>query len=185
MNMKRLAVGLGIVLIMAPALGSADAHPFHSKQSEDSGSYVSEGTQIDTNGDSRRADLVLTSGKGSHLGEITTQAAVEWPKEFDSAVCNGHSGYKGNLVSGGFVIRTEKGDLLFGTFNSGTNCFDPITNSANISLSGVFTGGTGKFTGVSGGSIAVSSTAIPVIADPLGHQFGSVVSHTQLTLPHE
>ena len=120
MNMKRLAVGLGMVLIMAVALGSAEAKPFHSK---DSGSYVSEGTPIDTNGDSRTADLVLTSGKGSHLGETTTQAVVEWPKDFAAATCpNEISGFQASLVSGGFVIRAAKGDLLFGTFSSGTNC---------------------------------------------------------------
>ena len=184
MNLKRLAVGLGMVLIMAVAVGSAEAKPFHS---EESGSYVSEGTQIDTDGKDRTADLVLTSGKGSHLGETTTQTVVEWPIVFGPDTCpNGNGGFKGSLVSGGFVTRAANGDLLFGTFSSGTNCFDFITNSAGFSLSGVFTGGTGKFAGASypGGSITVNGTAIPVLSDSTGHQFGSVVSRTEGTLPH-
>ena len=182
MNMKTLAVGLGMVLIMAVALGSAEAKPFHSK---DSGSYVSEGTRIDTNADDRTADLVLTSGKSRHLGETTTQAVVEWPLVFSDATCpNGNAGFQASLVSGGFVIRAEHGDLLFGTFSSGTNCFDFTTNSASFSLEGVFTGGTGKFAGASGGSLTVTGTAVPVVGpDSLGHQFGSVVSRSEGTLP--
>lgn len=84
MNKNSLAVGLGMVLIVALSLGSAEAKPFHS---EDSGSYVSEGTRIDTDGDLRTADLVLTSGKGSGLGQTTTQAVVEWPLGFSNATC--------------------------------------------------------------------------------------------------
>ena len=177
-------LAVGLVLITAVALGSAEAQPFRSK---DSGSYVSEGTRINTNADGRTADLVLTSGKGSHLGETTTQTVVEWPIVFGPDTCpNGNGGFKGSLVSGGFVTRAANGDLLFGTFSSGTNCFDVTTNTASFSLSGVFTGGTGKFAGASypGGSITVNGTAIPVLSDSTGHQFGSVVSRTEGTLPH-
>jgi len=181
MNMKRLAVGLGMVLIMAVALGSAEAMPF---QSEESGSYVSEGTRIDTDGVLRTADLVLTSGRGSHLGETTTQSVVEWGSfEFNPSGCPEGKPYQALLVTGGFVIRRENGDLLTGTFSSGTNCADFPTTSGIFSLTGIFTGGTGKFAGASGGSLTVIGTAVPLITDSGGHQFGSVVSRTEGTLP--
>lgn len=186
MNKNSLAVGLGMVLVMGVALGSAEAKHFNLDfHSEVSGSYVSEGTRIDTDKDGRTADLDLTSGKSSHLGEITTQDVAEWSSEFSYERCpNGEMGYKGSLVSGFFVIRSENGDLLFGTFTAGTNCFDFHTNSASISLSGVFTGGTGRFAGASGGRLTVSGTAVPLITDSGGHQFGSVVARIQGILPH-
>lgn len=186
MNMKGLAVGLSMVLLMAVALGSAEAKeakPFHS---EDSGSYVSGGTPIDTGGDGRTADLVLTSGKGSHLGETTTQSAVEWGDFIPAPPggCPAGKPYLAHLVTGGFVIRRENGDLLWGTLSSGTNCADFPTTSGIFSLTGTFTGGTGKFAGASGGSLTVTGTAVPVVGpDSLGHQFGSVVSRTEGILP--
>jgi hypothetical protein len=186
MNKNSLAVGLGMVLVMAVALGSAEAKHFDLDfYSEVSGSYVSEGTRIDTDKDGRTADLDLTSGKSNHLGEITTQDVAEWPSAFSYERCpNGQMGYKGSLVSGFFVIRSENGDLLFGKFTAGTNCFDFITNSASISLEGGFTGGTGRFAGASGGSLTISATATPLMTDEYGHQFGSVVARTHGTLPH-
>ena len=185
MNMKGLAVGLSMVLLMAVALGSAEAKeakPFHS---EDSGSYVSGGTPIDTGGDGRTADLVLTSGKGSHLGETTTQSVVEWgPFDYNPSGCLDGKPFHAQLAGGGFVIRAANGDLLFGTFSTGTNCADFPTTSGIFSLTGTFTGGTGKFAGASGGSLTVTGTAVPVVGpDSLGHQFGSVVSRTEGILP--
>lgn len=198
MGTAKLAVGgwVALVLIMTVALGSAGAAtPFTSRAS---GSYVSPGTMIDTNGDGKTADLVFLSGdlvssgqgKGS-LGAATMQAVLEWSATFTwTDPC-----FNGTLVSGTFVIRMANGDLVYGVFTpGGTNCYDPSANSASISLTGVFTGGTGRFKSAlyPGGSIAVTATAQPLVGDEsisnfpegkFGNQFGAVEATFTGTLP--
>ena len=182
MNMKRLGVGLGMVFILAVVFETAEAKSF---KSEESGSYVTQGTPIDTDGDGRTANLVLLSGKDHVLGDITTQTVVEWSRFLPATCPNGNAGFVASLVSGGFVTRTAKGDLLFGTFlTGGTNCFDPITNSSSQSMSGSFTGGTGKFAGRVGGTLVINSTSRGLVSGvPPEIEFGSVVSHTEGNMP--
>ena len=54
------------------------------------------------------------------------------------------------LVRGNFVKRFDNGDLIFGTWQSGTSCFDPATNFDTTFQIGTFTGGTGQFENASG-----------------------------------
>jgi len=182
-SMNRLIIGLGIILIMAFAFETAEAKPL-SFISDESGSYVTHGTPIDTNGDSKTANLATLSGTSNVLGDFTVQTVTDW-LPFSADTCpNFNAGSKASLASGGNVTRTKNGDLLFATFTSGSTCFDPITNSSSQSMSGSYTGGTGKFAGKVGGSIVINSISIGVVSGLNPEiEFGGVVSHTVGTLP--
>jgi hypothetical protein len=145
---------------------------------------VTRGTPIDTNGDGITANLVLLSGTSNVLGDFTTQTVVEFSTSLPATCPNGNAGFAASLVSGGNVTRTEKGDLLFATFTSGTSCFDPITQSSSQSMSGSYTGGTGKFAGKDGGTIVINAISRGLVSGvPPEIEFGGVVSHTEGTLP--
>jgi len=184
MNMNRLIIGLGMILIMAVAFETAEAKSLSFK-SDESGSYVTRGTPIDIDGDGKTATLALLSGTSNALGDFTVQTVVEFSPTSLPATCpNGNAGSAASLVGGGNVLRTAKGDLLFATFTSGSTCFDPITQSSFQSMSGSYTGGTGKFAGKVGGSIVINSTSRGVVSGvPPEIEFGGVVSHSEGTLP--
>jgi hypothetical protein len=144
---------------------------------EESGSFIAQGTPINTPPNPRTADLVITHGKGQGFAQTSTQSVIEWGP-FDQT-CN-TDGIGSNLVSGSSVIRTVKG-LVFAEFDIGTNCFDQSTNTAAISLEGRVTGGTGFYEGASG-DIEVTGTVypVPVIPGP-AVQFGGVELKAKVT----
>jgi hypothetical protein len=153
MKTKSLAVGLAIVLLMAVATGcdhNGKAQESQIQFSESySGSFVS--TSIDTNNDGVPANLGTFEGT-SMIGTVTTQVTIQSLNEFqssESVTCpNGNVGF--TLVQGHFVKRIANGDLLLGTWESGTSCFDPTTSTSKTTQKGKFIGGTGQFANATG-----------------------------------
>jgi len=164
---KSLVLGLFIVLFVSVGVAKAQSY-----RTDSSGSYVSQGTPIDTNGDGQTADLYITSGNGSVFGQITSQTVAEW--SFGSpTTCPAGTVVEGTLVSGANVSRTMDGDLLYDVVTSGTLCFDGTVST--ITAVGDIVGGTGKLSGATG-TLFISAIATPLSADPAGHQFGSVTA---------
>ena len=167
------------VLMAMVAVGSAEAGPIRSQAS---GSFVAQGTPIDTNNDGTSADLFIVSGSSSQLGSFTNQTVAEWVFGAPTTTCPAGTVLQGTLVPAGsaFVTRVANGDLLFGAFTSGTNCIS-ATGIASISAAGNFTGGTGRFDDAAG-SFTVAATATILAADASGNAFGGVVATTEGTL---
>ena len=177
--MKKLLLFCLLVLLMAFSTPSQAGRPFII---EESGSFIAQGTPIDTDGIDRKADLVSTHGKGQGFGQTNTQSVIEWGPfgaPFDST-CNA-GGFESALVKGSSVIRTVKG-LVFATFDEGqgTNCFDPIANTGVITLEGDITGGTGFYEGAKG-TISVTGTVYPVLTTGSDVQFGGVELKARVT----
>lgn len=166
---KSLVLGLFIVLFVS--VGFAKAEPYHT---ENSGTYVSQGTPIDTNGDGQTADLYITSGQGSVFGQITSQTVAEWSLSTTVTNCPVGTPVEGTLKSGANVSRTMGGDLIYSVVDSGTLCFDGVVSK--ITAEGVITGGTGRFSTATG-SVSFSGVATPLSGDG-AHQFGSVTATT-------
>ena len=171
--MKKLLLTGLVVLVMAFSIPAQAGHPFFIEQS---GSFVSQGTPIDTNSDGRTADLVITHGKGQGFAQTSAQSVIEWGA-FGPSCDTG--GIGSELVSGSSVIRTVKG-LLFVVFNTGTNCFDSGTNTAVISLEGTVTGGTGYYEGEAG-TLNITGTVYPVLFTGSDARFGGVDLRGEVT----
>jgi hypothetical protein len=168
------------VLMAMVAVGSAEAGPIRSQAS---GSFVAQGTPIDTNDDGRTADLFIVSGSSSQLGSLTNQTVAEWTLGPPTTACPAGTVAQGTLVPAGsaFVTRAVNGDLLFGKFTSGTECINSVTGITSISAAGNFKGGTGRFEDATG-SFTVTATATTLAFDLFGNAFGGVVATTEGTL---
>lgn len=158
-------VALGITV----ASPGADTSNFHSR---DSGTYMPEGSPIDSDRDGKMADLVVVSGSSEQLGGTTTQSVLEWPRMLTSTICpNGNLGFQGRLVKGSAIMHVESGDALLITFQGGTICTDFVTSTASVELAGAVVGGTGKFADAIG---SVRSNGI-LIGEPTPDHSGIVL----------
>jgi hypothetical protein len=113
-----------------------------------SGSFAPASIVTDSNSDGKPANLGDFEGT-STFGNV----AIESLNEFEAADPNENcpnGQMESTLVRGNFVKRFESGELIFGTWDSGTSCFDPATNVATTSQIGTFSGGTGQFENASG-----------------------------------
>jgi hypothetical protein len=178
--MKKLLLISVVVLVMAFSIPAQAGRPFII---EESGSFISQGTPIKTDSNPRTADLVITNGKGQGFGQTNTQSVIEWGT-FDQTCDTGGPG--SDLVSGSSVIRTVKG-LVFVQFREGKNCVNlssdvpPKVLSADITLEGEVTGGTGFYEGATG-EISVTGTVYPVLVTPgPAVQFGGVELRGKVT----
>ncbi|HEV8358622.1 MAG TPA: hypothetical protein VGX21_05705 [Methylomirabilota bacterium] len=178
MSRTGLALILAIGLVATVVVGDVEAGPI---QFRGSGSFLTQGTSIDTNGDGVTADLFIVSGSSSQLGALTNQTVAEWAFGPPST-CPPGTVLEGTLVPAGsaLVTRAVNGDLLFGAPTSGTNCIS-ATGVASISAAGVYTGGTGRFANATG-DFTIAATATTLAADPAGHAFGGVVATSEGTL---
>ena len=122
-----------------------------------SGSFQIAPSATDTNDDGRPANVGQFMGT-STFGTISIQSLNEFEIVLENANCNlGEDEF--SLVQGNFVKRFSNGELIFGNWNSGVSCFDPITNTSTSTQVGTFTGGTGQFENASGPvQIGYSST---------------------------
>jgi hypothetical protein len=175
---------------------AAHAGPKTYKISE-SGSFFS-GIQQQGFSELVTSDLAITAGKGSGLGQTSTQARFVW--DFSSIKdnpdpdlttypqmmplsCNDPNSNPPFLSQGGnFVLRVEsRGDLLFGAAdcNVSTNKFNGETGQFKLHIEGTITGGTGKFAGATGTFVTESTGA--VLPGPGGY-FGYVVSEGAITI---
>ena len=146
-----------------------------------SGSFETGPDTTDTNGDGRPANTGQFLGT-STFGNVSIQSLNEFEVVLENANCDiGEDEF--DLVQGHFVKRFSNGELIFGTWNSGFSCFDPLTSIATTTQIGVFTGGTGQFVGATGPvQIDYSSTflAIPPVdgftfGGTSGTGFGTII----------
>ena len=113
-----------------------------------SGSFETGPASTDTNGDGRPANLGTFVGT-STFGTVSIQSLNEFELVLENANCDiGEDEL--SLVRGNFVKRFSNGELIFGTWDSGFSCFDPITNTSTSTQVGTFTGGSGQFENASG-----------------------------------
>ncbi len=156
MNTKRSTMGAAMVLVMAIAIGSAEAGNIPLKGSF-SGTSVS--LASDTNGDGLKASLAIVGFKSTQ-GSGTEQAVSELqnPNAPDPpSPCllpSGEPGLELTLLpgTGREVARFDStGDLLFREITSETLCIDSTTfTTFSFSETAIITGGTGKYEGATG-----------------------------------
>ena len=146
-----------------------------------SGSFETGPDTTDTNGDGRPANTGQFLGT-STFGSVSIQSLNEFEIVLENTNCDlGEDEF--DLVQGHFVKRFSNGELIFGTWNSGFSCFDPLTSIATTTQIGVFTGGTGQFLNATGPvQIDYSSTflAIPPVdgftfGGTSGTGFGTII----------
>lgn len=122
-----------------------------------SGTFVPAPPSTDTIDDGRPASLRTYEGV-SGFGNTNLTILDEFAQPVPPVDCP-----LGNLqfefVKGNFVIRVGNGDLLLGTIESGTSCFDPIELRSEIFEEGIITEGTGQFAGVTG-PVEISTSSI-------------------------
>lgn len=108
-----------------------------------SGSFQTAPAATDTNGDGRPANVGQFLGT-STFGSVSIQSLNEFEAVLENSNCEeGMDEF--TLVQGQFVKRFSNGELIFGSWDSGVSCFDPIMNTSMTTQVGTFTGGTGQF----------------------------------------
>jgi len=113
-----------------------------------SGSFETAPAATDTNGDGRPANIGQFLGT-STFGSVSIQSLNEFEIVLETANCElGEDEF--TLVQGNFVKRFSNGELIFGTWESGVSCFDPLTKISTTTQVGTFSGGTGQFENATG-----------------------------------
>jgi hypothetical protein len=169
MQKRYFTIGLALVLMLAVAVGRAEAKQGHFI-SLYAGSLV--GGVIDTNGDGRTTS-VFTGIMNTTLGRFFFQAEDEYlPPLATNANCP--AGTREFLLLQEHVVLTQQttGEQLLLTYTSGTVCFDPKTLTATVHAQGTFSGGTGRFVNATG-SFEDNGTETILVFDPQGHNLGN------------
>ncbi len=135
-----------------------------------SGSFETAPAATDTNDDGRPANIGQFMGT-STFGSVSIQSLNEFEIVLETANCElGEDEFI--LVQGNFVKRFSNGELIFGTWNSGVSCFDPLTNISTTTQVGTFSGGTGQFENATG-PIQIDYTSNFLATPPVdGFTFG-------------
>jgi hypothetical protein len=105
------------------------------------------------------------AGNGT-LGSFTLRvvsASTASPQP--SSTCSGATKIYGAAVAGAGVFRFEDGDLLKGNLTGGGDCIDFSVGHAICTRVFQITGGTGRFKNASGGTVTLTMTVAPVLAD--------------------
>jgi len=136
-----------------------------------SGSFQSGPMNTDTNDDGAPASVATLSGT-STFGPVTIESVNEFMLIEPTGEC-AEGDLEFSLLRGNFIKRiTDTGELLFGTWQAGTSCFDPETKESTTTQSGVFSGGTGKFENATGPvEITFTSVDLASVAEE-GFRFG-------------
>jgi len=139
-----------------------------------SGSFQSGPASTDTNDDGAPASQANLAGD-STFGPVTIQSTNEFMLVAPTGACP-QGNLEFTLVRGNFVKRFEEtGELLFGTWFTGTSCFNPATKNSETTQNGEFSGGTGQYTDASGPvEINFSSRDLATTAED-GFRFGATV----------
>jgi hypothetical protein len=96
--------------------------------------------------------------------KLRTDALAPQP----SAACSGPSEANIAVVAGGGVFRFEDGSLLTVAITEGALCIDFAAGMARLTETYQITGGTGRFKGVSGGTLTLRATVRPVLISASG-----------------
>ena len=145
-----------------------------------SGSFAPASIVTDSNGDGKPANLGDFEGT-STFGSVAIESLNEYEAADPNENCpNGQ--IESTLVRGNFVKRVESGELIFGTWDSGTSCFDPATNVATTSQIGTFSRGTGQFENASGPIEIDFSSSFLAVPSQDGFGFGGTTGTGQGTI---
>jgi len=111
------------------------------------------------------------AGNGA-LGPFTLRLVSAGANSFSStppATCSGPNKAYAPVDAGAGVFRFQDGSLLYVQLAQGSgDCIDFSANDAHCTLNLQITGGTGRFTNVSG-TLTLTETVLPVLADALGN----------------
>jgi len=146
-----------------------------------SGSFHSGPMSTDTNNDGKPATIAELEGD-STFGPVNIQAVNEFMVVEATGMCP-PGDVELVLVRGNFIKRfADTGELLFGTWNSGRICEDPVTKTSESTQTGVFSGGTGQFANATG-PIEINFTSTDLVT-PVeeGFLFGGSVGTGTVTL---
>ena len=137
----------------------AEAKPFKRSYS---GWIVA--TEIDTNGDGRRADSVTTTEKGTF-----GRATANWQGELEpnpSGTCDNNPGiFKFDYVAVTGIEIYHKGDGMAWGLDQGTLCSNPLFGTFTFEVHLVLLGGTGRFEGATGSAI-LSGEGVGLAGEP-------------------
>lgn len=126
----------------------------------------------------------LLAGNGA-LGSFTLRvvsAGVPTPQE--STSCSGPNKIFFPVVTGAGVFRFEDGGLLNVNLTGGSDCIDFSAFQALCIRVFQISGGTGRFKGVSGGTLTLTMTVAPVLGDASNNPvFFSVTGGVTGTVP--
>ena len=159
--MKHVAI-TALILTLGVAGVSAEERPVKMRFS---GSMVPTSIVMQPN---TITDEELLAGNGA-LGSFTfrklrTDALAPQP----SAACSGPSEANIAVVAGGGVFRFEDGSLLTVGITEGALCIDFAAGMARLTETYQITGGSGRFKGVSGGTLTLRATVRPVLISASG-----------------
>src|SRR5262249_24089684 len=104
------------------------------------------------------------------LGQFDLRAvSVSVPAAQSSSTCSGPTKINGSAVAGGGVFRSADGSLLKVYATGASDCIDFSIGQALCIRVFQITGGTGRFKNASGGTLTLTMTVAPVLADASGN----------------
>jgi hypothetical protein len=173
MNKKSVFLTLPMLMLLLLATISChdDGNADENFSESFSGTFNSGPMSTDTNDDGSPASIAELQGD-STFGPINIKSINEFMLIEPTGACP-PGDLEFTLVRGNFIKRfAETGELLFGTWNSGTSCFDPVTTNSETTQNGEFSGGTGQFANTTGPiQITFSSTDLATTVEE-GFRFG-------------
>ncbi len=173
MRNKYLFISLPLFLLVLMSSVSCDNNSNANENFTESfsGSFRSGPMNTDTNDDGSPASVASLSGD-STFGPITIESVNEFMIVDSTGSCP-QGQLEFSLVRGNFIKRfAETGELLFGTWQNGTSCFDPVTTESETNQSGVFSGGTGQFENAAG-PVEINFTSVDLATNAEeGFRFG-------------
>lgn len=148
MNKRMILTGVAALALVGLAT-AANAHEGYNCRAKESGSYFGAAN--------------TSHGRATQLGKTASQGRFEW--DFSEA---GENEGCGVLVAGLSVTRAANGDLVFVQYDDGTNCPND-DGTATADVTGVVTGGTGRFALAGGQGVHTISiihvTSFPAFGD--------------------
>ena len=104
------------------------------------------------------------TGNGN-LGSFTLRVLSAGGAPQESTTCSGPTKLYLPVMTGAAVARFENGDILRVQLTSGDDCIDFAANQAICTRTFQIMGGTGGFNAASGGTLTLTMTLTPVLAN--------------------
>lgn len=110
------------------------------------------------------------AGKGA-LGSFTLRliSAETTSPQQPPSTCSGPANIYFTRMGGAGVFRFQDGSLLKVNMTQATDCIDLAAQQGHCTLTLEITGGTGRFKDASGGTLTLTETNVPVLADALNN----------------
>jgi len=121
----------------------------------------------------------------SRLGQVDVRVvSISTPSAQQPYACSGQTKLYGSAVAGAGVFSFENGGLLKVSLTGGSDCIDLLAGEALCIRIFQITGGTGRFKNVSGGTITLTMSVVPVLEDgPNNPVFFAVTGAITGTVP--